>query len=191
METGRVHFIAPWYEYYPILADSLRLQTHENWTLHLIHDGPQFAPIRNGEWCRDDRVDISSSPERFNDWGHSLRAAAVVPDAADFVVHTNADNYYVPAFLQEMLAAANGHAGSYCDMIHSHVFPPQTKPYHLRQSRMKCNWIDCGALMVRADLAISTPWISRRFAADWDWIAALLQKTTDFVHVPLPLFVHN
>ena len=105
--------------------------------------------------------------------------------APDWLIVTNADNYYIPVFLDRMLAAAAGHAGAYCDCLHSH------HGWRLLPAKLECNQIDCGSLLVRADLARSTPWTSCRFAADWDWISNLLKKTVDFVHVPLPLFVHN
>lgn len=183
---SRVHFIAPWYEYYPILADSLRLQTHKDWTLDLIHDGP-CTMTRLGEWRYDDRVEARATHHRHNDWGHTLRDLGLktIETCPDYIVVTNADNYYMPIFLEQMLQAADGHDGAYCDMITSH------HGYKLWPARLECNHIDCGSLMVRAGLAASTPWTSRRFAADWDWIAELLKKTQDFVHVERPLFCHN
>jgi hypothetical protein len=182
----RVHFIAPWYQTYPILCDALRLQTHQDWTLGLVHDGP-WPNEDWGPWIEDDRIGARPTAVRANDWGHSLRAAALASyqGDADYIIVSNHDNYYVPTFLDHMLSAAEGHAGAYCDMIHSH------HGYRLIESRLECNWIDCGAIMVAADLAKSTPWTGRHFAADWTWIAALLEKTQDFVHVGLPLFCHN
>jgi hypothetical protein len=182
----RVHFIAPWFEYYPILCDSLRLQTHQDWTLDLIHDGP-WKEQPHGAWTVDSRIRANHTMKRYGDWGHSLRAMALegYSTDADFIIVTNADNYYVPGFLGTMLKNVGDHSGAYCDCLHSH------HGWRLLPAKMKCNHIDCGSLMVRAGLAQETPWTSRRFAADWDWIESLLKKTTDFVHVPLPLHVHN
>jgi hypothetical protein len=216
-----VHFIAPWYDYYPILADSLRLQTIDDWTLDLIHDGPETQEHR-GEWRDDRRITIRHSEVRYNDWGHSLRADALerlkcqlsvvscqlsvamdngqrttdngqrdprcgcpADRGPDYVVITNADNYYVPPFLAAMLQLVRGHRGAYCDCVHSH-FDYRCLPAALEFCR-----IDCGCLLVEAALAVSVGWRGRHFEADWQWIADLLAMTGDFVHLPRPLFVHN
>jgi len=140
----------------------------------------------DGEWRHDPRITITETPTRCGEWGHPLRDLGIagIPDKTDYVVVSNHDNYYVPTFLAEMLSAAAGHAGAYCDMIHNHY------RYKLLPAMLECGHIDCGAVMVKSDLAKSTPWASRRFEADWDWINAMLKKTTDFVHLGLPLFVH-
>jgi len=189
--NATIRVIAPWYGYYPILCDALRLQTYAHWTLDLVHDGPEIRP-HTGAWRADPRITIRHTERRYNDWGHSLRAEALTAERLaaagrmpDYVVVTNADNYYAPPFLEAMLLMAAGRSGAYCDCVHSHY------GWRLLPAALTLNHIDCGSLLVETDLAIAVGWPGRQFAADWQWIAALLAKGGQFVHVAHPYFVHN
>ena len=185
----RVHIIAPYYQTYPILCDSLRLQTHQDWTLDLIHDGLPL-PSFQGEWNRDPRIVVRATPARHNDFGHSLRADGLTKLAqqnprAEFVVVSNHDNYYVPGFLAMMLSHMGNHQGVYCDAVYNGL------KWGVLAAELRLACIDCGCVMVRSQWAIEAGWRSRRHAGDWDWINDMLQRTQDFVRLPRPLFVHN
>ena len=187
----KILFIAPWYLYRPILPASLLLQTHADWRLLLIHDGPLLEEVRQFVPA-DPRIEVTARAHRANDWGHTLRDEAldrITADriACDAICVTNADNYYVPGFCVQMLAALGGAAAAYCDCVHSH------RGWTLMPAALELRSIDCGSLLVQADLALATPWRGRGFCADWEWIAELLAAAGPgrFVHVPRPLFVHN
>lgn len=155
----------------------------------LYHDGPPPELLRDQvQGFSDDRVQLFHTSERFNDWGHTLRelGLAHVGDA-DFVVHTNADNYYAPAFIKQMMEAFTPDTVmTYCDMVHSHY------GWNLIRSKLELGSIDCGAVMLRALVAVECGWRSREFAADWVYIASVLKLYPDrSIHVPRPLFVHN
>ena len=103
----------------------------------------------------------------------------------EFVCITNHDNYYMPGFLDLMLSAIDKHDGAYCDMIYNY------KRWIVWPARLQQGRIDCGSVIARSSLALRAGFLSRRHAADWDWILAMLNISRDFVRVPLPLFVHN
>ena len=109
-KDAKVLFIAPIYNYYPILVHALQAQTHDNWELLLVHDGPNDLGLAATVAAfNDERIDYSETALRHNDWGHSLRRGALERIAqeksGDYIVVTNADNYYAPGFLSLMLNA--------------------------------------------------------------------------------------
>jgi hypothetical protein len=185
----RVLFIAPIYKYYPQLVPSLLAQTYKNWRLLLFHDGPDFGPLKTQiEAFNDPRVELAWTDRRYNDWGHSLRAIGLrFAKDADFIVHTNADNYYVPDFCNQMVHAFREETVAvYCDMVHSYY------SWGILPAKIQFGKIDCGAVMFRAKVALEIGWPSRAFAADWVMINEVHQKYRDrFEYIPRPLFVHN
>ncbi len=186
----RITFIAPIYNYYPVLIPSLLLQTHSDWRLILIHDGPNSTQLAEQvEHFKDSRIDLYFTDKRYNDYGHSLRGIGLQRVSnTDYLVHTNADNYYVPKFCEYMLKSfLEGIVAVYCDMLHSH------KEWGLLEAQPAFGKIDCGAVMFKVTAALETGWKSRRFEADWDMIAEVLRKygINSFKHVNKPLFVHN
>ncbi|MGD0781232.1 MAG: hypothetical protein ABSA30_00070 [Candidatus Aminicenantales bacterium] len=215
-----VHFIAPWYEYYPILADSLRLQTVGDWTLDLIHDGPETQE-HCGEWRDDPRITIRHSAVRYNDWGHSLRAEALerlkTESREDKETRRQGDKETadqstpLPVSLSPCLPLS---PSSYVVITNAdnYYVPPFLAAmlelvrghrgaycdcvhshfdYRCLPAALEFCRIDCGCLLVETALAVSVGWRGRHFEADWQWIADLLAVTGDFVHLPRPLFVHN
>ena len=73
-KDAKVLFIAPIYNYYPILVHALQAQTHDNWELLLVHDGPNDLGLAATVAAfNDERIDYSETALRHNDWGHSLR----------------------------------------------------------------------------------------------------------------------
>jgi len=190
----KVLFVAPIYRYYPILVHALQLQTHEDWELLLIHDGPDDTELAGLIQRIDDpRIRFHQTAERHNDWGHSLRALALKwieqePIDGDYVVITNADNYYVPGFIEatlphfgpETVAVCCGMAHDQRDWI---AGPPE----------LHFGRIDCGSAMVTREAALTVGWTSRQYAADWEFFQALLARygKSRIELLPNTLFVHN
>jgi len=135
-------------------------------------------------------IEARHTEKRHNDWGHTLRAKALsegLPES-EFVVHTNADNYYVPIFIEKMLDAFKEETVAvYCDTIHSH------HGWKLMASELARSKIDCGCIVWRAEAAIEIGWKHREKDADWSMLNEAIEKygKESFVHVPKPLFVHN
>jgi len=68
-----VLFIAPTYQQIPILVYSLQVQTHPDWHLILMHDGPNEAFKAKMLALNEPRISYSETNMRVNDWGHTLR----------------------------------------------------------------------------------------------------------------------
>ena len=190
MRNALVSIIAPIYKYYPILVHSLQAQTHKNWELILIHDSPNQELYDLIKTINDTRIKYMWTEERYNDWGHSLREIALqhISQESEFVVITNADNYYVPIFIEEMLAGFKDNTvATYCNMLHSH------KRWDVIHAGLQCGKIDCGCVMVRKNIVLEFGWKYRDFGADWGFIRDVIQKYggESFLKVNKILFVHN
>lgn len=190
----KVLFIAPVYNYYPILIHALQMQTYPDWEILLIHDGPETIGLRRRiEAIGDLRVRFHETDQRFNDWGHSLRAVALqiiseVPISGDHIVVTNADNYYVPGFIEQMLRGFDSDiVAVYCAMIHNH------HNWKLIDSTPKRGSIDCGCMMVRREVSLAVGWRSREHHADWVYIQDIIRRfgLQRLRKIPNVLFVHN
>jgi len=193
-----VVFIAPFFRYSPVLLSALENQTYPRWRLLLVHDGPCPFDLRARIMQSSDaRVHLLETAVRYDDWGHSLRALAINRLAkgnvgSDWVVHTNGDNYYVPGFCERMLEAVGGKSSprpiaAYCDMIHNYW------RWTLVRSSLAHGEIDCGALMVDANVSIEVGWPGRQQDADWTYVAGVMARYGDrrFRKVDKPLFIHN
>jgi hypothetical protein len=187
-EATMISFIAPIYKYHPVLLSSLLTQQNPDWECILIHDTPNPDLRKYVEFLADPRIKYHETAQRYNDWGHSLRALGLTMlGDSQFVVHTNADNYYCPGFINAMLSAAEGYLGAYCDCVHSH------RGWQMMSCALKFTFIDCGCVMLRRQIAEEVGWTSRDFAADWNMIDQVIARygSEVFNHVSLPLFVHN
>jgi Glycosyl transferase family 2 len=78
--------------------NSLAAQTFKDFEILCYHDGPlldtgvQFP------------LSVTCTPQRHNDWGHSLRHAGILAAAGDYILHFNADNILYPNALDELAA---------------------------------------------------------------------------------------
>lgn len=91
-----------------VFVQSWLNQTSDNWTLTVIHDGPDaefdsimaaFADQSSG------RIRYRNTPVRLDDYGHSLRELGLRNVSGDYVLLTNADNYYVPRAVEFLTLA--------------------------------------------------------------------------------------
>jgi len=189
----RVIFTAPIFNCYPILIHALQLQTYPNWKLILVHDGPNTTGMRKLlDFIDDPRITYFESQTRFNDWGHSLRQIALdyVGQQMDgeFIVMTNADNYYVPGFTAAMIDQFKPQTVAvYCDMIHDFYRWEYTK------TRLVHSYVDCGCFMVRRATALSGGWKSKEYDGDWTYIEEIRSRHGEesITKINAALFVHN
>ncbi len=166
--------------------ESLICQTNANWKLHLIHDGPDGDFVRDQiDYDWENRILWYHSPNRFNDWGHTLRATGIgYLGDSKYTLITNADNYYMPTFIEEM--ANHDLDAVICDFVHSH------QGYkHYFSTDIKISQIDCGAIIVRTDIVKKVGWNYRNFAADWEFIREVFELNPTWGKVEKTLFVHN
>lgn len=157
-------------------------QTHSNWKLILIHDGPdqrmerEVAPYTQ----RHDNIQFLCTSTRYNDYGHSLRQIGLEMADTEFVMFTNDDNYYAPKFLQYMFEAINAANLDLvvCNMIHSHRNPGKYRQddYHLFESFPQLYYVDIGNFIVRTDRALAVGFADKSYAADGVFIERLLEQ---------------
>lgn len=187
--SEKVVFICPVYDMYPQIISSLICQTHKNWELILIHNGPL-----NGfkyDIPEDPRVKFIVYPEATGKWGHLLRAWALKEkDLGSYVTITNADNYYVPTFIQYMIKGFTDTAvATYCSqMTHSY------KAWEVINCRLERGFIDCGGVMVKSEIAKEIGWNDTdSHSSDWTYFSDIAKKYNwkNFTSVKGNLFVHN
>jgi hypothetical protein len=190
----KVTFICPVYNKYPFVISSLLAQTHTNWDLILIHDGPDIKGIKD-QIPQDERITFHQTPERVGNWGHKIRSEWVTKMKdyeTGYVVVTNADNYMVPSFIEFMLNGfiKNQNAvATYCEkMIHSYI------GWEVIQCRMERGFVDCGGVMIKKEVAAEIGWNeTNHHSADWFYFKGIIDKygIKSFQPVKGALFIHN
>lgn len=178
-----------------VFLSSLLLQTCRDWTLEVWHDGVPPAQVSEimKRYIDDDRIVFRHSDKRHGLWGHPNRKrglAGLKCSDEDFVLITNADNYYAPYFVAVMLGAVKMSVGIvFCDTIHSHLW------YEYQRSKLREGGLDMGCGIVRADIAKAVGFEWENFSADGKYFEACAayarSRELVAVHVEKAMFVHN
>lgn len=190
----KVTFICPIYNSYPQIISSLILQTHTNWELILIHDGPNETRLK--DLITDPRIKLIETNERGGNWGHHLRRYCLenldtLSPHSDYVVITNADNYHVPVYTEYLLRGLENNpnaVAAYCsDMVHSY------KAWEVIPCSLKLGFIDCAGVMVRKRIACEVGWRDNQHSSDWTYFNDIIQKhgADKWVKIPGCLLIHN
>lgn len=183
--STKLSVVCPAFSYFPVVAPAMMAQRDPNWELVIVHDGPN--PMYD-EWIRgfrDSRIHLICSAYRMGLWGHPLRDTCIRNASGEYVCVTNADNYYTPNFVGEVLKTIHGHDGCHVDMLHSHH-----GWLHLVAHLEYCK-IDTGAFIVRTEIAKAVGWPSYEKDSDWDYIQRCMKITKDIVRVPYTCLIHN
>lgn len=174
---GKVAFICPVYNSYPEVISSLINQTHKDWHLFLIHDGPSSMDIKSiVDATRDKRITYIETAVRRGNWGHSYRKEyleKLKTSDFDYVVITNSDNHHSPAYCEYLLRGfTNGQVAVYHDqMVHSYL------GWGIINCRLQQGYLDCAGVMVRKDVACSIGWRDvEAHSADWLYFNDIIQK---------------
>lgn len=197
--TDKVVVICPIYDMYPQIISSLICQTHKNWELLLIHNGPQVNGLDSiVKGYNEPRVNFLVHPVATGNYGHPLRQWALkeikenkLAADASYVLITNCDNYYCPTYFEYLLNGFKANAGavaSYCsDMVHSYL-KWITQPCWLERGH-----IDCGGVLIRKDVAADVGWRSFEHSSDWIYFNDIIKKhgASKWVKVRGTLFMHN
>jgi glycosyltransferase involved in cell wall biosynthesis len=148
---------------------SLRAQTYPRWEALVLHDGPGSGMVDRVAGVGDGRISFVETQERREKFGHPWRQRGIDEAKGDWLVLTNADNYYAPVFLEWLL-----HTGVttvspmvHCDLVHSH------RNWSVMSSAPYRGCLDLGAVMVRSDLARRVPFDNHEFHGDGVWIDGL------------------
>jgi len=173
------------------LLRSLACQTLQNFKVLVIHDGPsQTTPSIVSACCRErpGLFEYLETPNRFNDFGHSLRAVGIEKASTEFILLTNGDNYYSPRFVEFMFEAIDKHGLdiAFCEMIHSYT-------YGLLRTRPFRNYIDVGCFIAKTAAAKSVGFRDKSFTGDATYFEDLLKNLPAPVvgKVAKVLMVHN
>lgn len=177
-----------------MMIDSFLLQTDGRWKLTVIHDGQASQEIHDIiGWYNDNRITFFETDIVGGSYGHPNRKYMlnqIQGDKDDFVLITNEDNYYVPAFVEYFLGACTPRVGMvYCNTIHSYL------KYNILVTKVKENYIDMGSFIVRLAVAKATGFNHAHLSADGKYAEECFQTCRKRGLMPVcinkPLFVHN
>ena len=186
--SEKVVFICPVFDAFPQIISSLICQKYTDWELLLIHDGTNDL----SQYITDKRITYIKRAREAK-WGHPHRQWALEQIKqgkfeCEYVVITNADNYYCPAFLSSLLSGfTNGQVAAYCDIVHSYT------GWGVMQTRLQLGYLDCGGVVVRRDAAVAVGWKSFEHSSDWIYFSEIISRygANKWVKVKGCLFVHN
>lgn len=204
----------------PIFLHSCALQTRKDFKLVVYHDGNATsrdeATAKSYESTRrlvnmfklNYLPDITFlAPDRTNDYGHSMRAAALgdLPEHpgrkvvdTEYLNWQNGDNYLTPYFVQAFLDNAVKHDLDfvYSDILHNYanVNGDGKLPYNVLNSAPHMNRIDIANFIVRTEWARKTGFNHRSTGADGLFVQELLSwhsGQVKFAKIPTCPLVHN
>lgn len=185
-------FIIPTYDrisqLHSMLA-SLVAQNDNRWLATVVVDDIENERARSIIAKFDtNKIKCIFTEHRHNDFGHTPREIGKQLSAADYVIMTGDDNYYVPAFIKELNMVVSDKPGMvYWNMIHNGF---DYKPFicHLMTGH-----IDMGAFATRVDLAKQIMLNKKQFAADGTFVNDFCVRfpTEKIIKIDKILFVHN
>jgi len=192
-QSDKVTVICPIYNSYPYIISSMLGQTHENWELLLIHDGPNETYLKRVvDSMADSRVKYWETKRKSGNWGHKMRSEEIQKLPTNgYVLITNADNYHVPAYLEKMLQGFNSEkiVATYCSkMVHSYI------GWGVIDCRLERGYIDCAGVLIRNDVAKRVGWKDiESHSADWFFFndIAKVYGASSFNRVEGCLLIHN
>lgn len=191
IQGNKVTVVCPIFNSFPEIISSMINQTHKNWELWLVHDGPNSTGLRKlVAEINDFRIKYSETEQRAGDWGHSIRSWALKQELGDYVVITNADNHHVPTYLEYMLRGfRNGTIATYCShMVHNY------KAHQVIPCSLERGFVDCAGVMVKSDIAKTVGWNNiKDHSADWLYFVDIAKHYgwQRFTKVEGCLLIHN
>ena len=146
----------------------VKSQTNSNWRLIIVHDGydsfyENLEKDLESNGYLGENIILTHTGQRVGDYGHSVLRFAVNKYVEDenYVILTNADNYYVPVLVQEVLGTAKQFKEPefiYFDCVHDYARPYFNPPFgygHL-SSKLEMNFIDRGCVASKGWLCKKT-----------------------------------
>lgn len=180
-----VTFVCTIYKQYPQIISSLLMQTNPNWELWLIHNGPGKCAIPD-----DKRIKFIQTEVNTENYGHQNRRDFLQKVETEFCVITNADNWYSPPFVENMLRGFKPETvATYSEkMAHSYI------NWGIINCRPERGFIDCGSVMLRTEEAKAVGFNDvLSHSADWTFFNDIIKRhgKQSFQEVKGMLFVHN
>ena len=192
--------------------NSIKCQTLDSWRLHIIHDGD----CKNYQRLKKDLIDnhyldhpnifLSATPERYNDWGHSVRDYGLKNpiSKSDYTIITNCDNYYIPQWMELIHKFMKKSGGvnikydfMYWDFVSRQSLANRTfdriTPYGLCHSKLKYAHIDMGCAAIKTSICQQVGFNHRHHDADWSYFEDCLKlcKDSKIAKIPSIFLVHN
>lgn len=192
--NAKVAFICPIYNSYPEILSSLINQTHQNWHLFLVHDGPATKNIKAiVEAANDPRVEYIETETRVGSWGFPIRRdylQKLKDTDFDYVVITNSDNHHTPNYCEAMIKGFTGGqvAIYHAQMVHNYI------GWGVIDCRLQQGFLDCGGVMIKKDVAVEVGWNDvKSHSSDWIFFSEIIKKygAHRFGKVPGCLLIHN
>jgi len=185
------HYIGRTYQLIMAIS-SIIIQTNNNWTLHIICNGPvdDIEFIKN-IFSKFPNIRYSVLDKHYDDFGHTPKNYGLERALEDWVVMGNDDNYYTPCFVDEILKSISKNPNLkfiYCDMIHNHY------EYNLFKCSPKIGQIDMGNVITLTKLSQQIPLNIDRYEADGIFVETYISKfcqEDNIHHIPRIYFVHN
>jgi len=196
--------------------NAFKSQTSPDWNLYIIHDGEddEYHKIKqdltDNDYLSQPNIILDHSPQKgANPWGHECRDYGMkkyIKSDSNILVHTNADNYYVPIFTQYLLDSFGMNPGLtffYWNCIHSHENPANPKfypagagSYSLLETELQHSYIDMGCVAVKNDIAKKVGFKHTEQAADWYYFNDLIDRMNEkdnnkIIKSKKILLVHN
>jgi hypothetical protein len=192
-ESAKITVICPIFNTYPHIIHSLVAQTHQNWELILVHDGPNETNLKAIiQSIGEPRVKYSETKQRSGNWGHKIRSEEIqkLPNQG-FVLITNPDNYHVPTYFERMLSGFTYDAikATFCSqMVHSYV------NWKVINCQLKRGYLDCAGVLLKNEAAKQVGWRDiESHSADWFFFNDVVHRYGHgaFKQVEGCLLIHN
>jgi hypothetical protein len=170
------------------------LQTSDNWTLTVVHDGPAPKEIVGFiSSLRDERISFRLTPVVNGHYGFPNRQSAMAAldvSAMDYVLHTNDDNQYLRVFVEYFLTRCGAETGLvYCNTLHSYL------EYDLLYTKVRVRHIDMGSFIVRLDVAKKIGFSQLHEQADGvyaeECASECARQRLKIIQINKALFIHN
>jgi len=174
--------------------NSIKNQTNNNWTLFIIHDGLNHTlkeELTNENYLND-KVIFIEHPVRTQNYGHILRKWSLENlNLNGRVLLTNADNYYTPNLVDEVLSYSEDFI--YFNVIHSHKNKTNHNKsnYGFMNTKLEQSKIDMGCVVVKSEIAKKVGFNSTSYEADWHYFDEILKTNPSILKIDKVLFVHN
>tara|TARA_B100001029_G_scaffold178130_1_gene184167 strand:+ start:3260 stop:3874 length:615 start_codon:yes stop_codon:yes gene_type:complete len=198
----KIHVIAVAYEKFDFLktfVQSMLNQSKKDWILTIIHDGPneEFKNIMETyKRVLPNNINFENTSKRYNDYGHSLRDMGLKNILGEYVLLTNADNYFVPGAI-EILTETLKKSNEKIDVIIFN-FVASHHNYINFNTSYKRHLIDISSAIVKKELAEKVGFKDKSYDGDatyFENIAKLNEKINkkklNILKINRTLLVHN
>lgn len=203
--SPKIHLVAVAFEKFgplKVFVQSIINQTRDNWILTVIHDGPnqEFNSImKDFQDQKPSQIEYFTTDKRYNDYGHSLRDASLSMLKGEYVLLTNADNYFIPRAIEFINEVFINHEPEVVlfDMVHSHQYPGgrDLPAYSYFETKLERFSIDISAAIVKSSLAEKTGFRDKTHDGDASYFEDLIRlkfpESLSTIKIHRVLFVHN